>query len=71
MLSFARRSGHAVGCREETQERKTIMAVIHPEDRLHASQTRGSLHPAVGLAVGFGAIVAVATAVHLLFGVLF
>ncbi|WP_295705654.1 hypothetical protein [uncultured Brevundimonas sp.] len=47
------------------------MAVIHPEDRLPASETHGRLHPSVGLAVGFGAIVAVATAVHLLFGVIF
>ena len=47
------------------------MAVIHPQDRLPASETHGRLHPSVGLAVGFGAIVAVATAVHLLFGVIF
>ena len=47
------------------------MAVIHPEDRLHPSETRGRLHPAVGLGVGVGAIVAVATAVPLLFGVIF
>ena len=47
------------------------MAVIHPEDRLPVAERHGRLHPAVGLGVGFGAIVAVATAVHLLFGVLF
>ena len=44
------------------------MAVIHPQDRIaHTPRTHGRLHPAVGLAVGFGFIVAVATLVHVLF----
>jgi hypothetical protein len=44
------------------------MAVIHPEDRI--ARVRGEktpLHPAVGLLVGFGFIVGVATLVHVLF----
>ena len=47
------------------------MAVIHPEDRIaHMRPERAPLHPAVGLALGFGFIVAVATVVHVLFNVL-
>ena len=48
------------------------MAVIHPEDRAvgyapsrHASEHK--LHPAIGLAVGFGFIIGVATLVHVVF----
>ena len=38
------------------------MAVIHPQDRIaQAPRERAPLHPAVGLVVGFGFIVAVAT----------
>ena len=48
------------------------MAVIHPQDRIaHVVSERSAgnrpLHPAVGLAVGFGFIVAVATMVHVVF----
>lgn len=48
------------------------MAVIHPEDRI--ARMRGErvpLHPALGLLVGFGFIVGVATFVHVLFSVAF
>jgi len=48
------------------------MAVIHPQDRIahfrvdrHA--VRKPLHPALGLAVGFGFIMAAATIVHVVF----
>ncbi len=48
------------------------MAVIHPQDRVahfrvdrHA--VRKPLHPALGLAVGFGFIVAAAAIVHVVF----
>lgn len=48
------------------------MAVIHPQDRLaHAPRERAPLHPAVGLAVGFGFIVVVATVVHVVFNAVF
>ena len=48
------------------------MAVIHPQDRIaHMTSERSTanrpLHPAVGLAVGFGFIVATATIVHVVF----
>lgn len=48
------------------------MAVIHPEDRvagLDRSQFERphKMHPALGLAMGFGFIFVVATVVHLLF----
>lgn len=51
------------------------MAVIHPEDRiagLDRARPRNAqkLHPAFGLALGFGFIVAVASAVHVLFAAL-
>ena len=48
------------------------MAVIHPQDRIaHAPRDRAPLHPAVGLVVGFGFIVAVATLVHVVFNAVF
>lgn len=48
------------------------MAVIHPEDRIAGLERANhdhskKLHPAIGLAIGFGFIVAVASVVHLLF----
>ena len=44
------------------------MAVIHPQDRLSpAERSKAPLHPVVGLAVGFGFIVGVATLVHVVF----
>lgn len=48
------------------------MAVIHPQDRagdLYRKRevNRGPLHPAVGLGIGFGFIVSVATLVHVVF----
>lgn len=52
--------------------KETTMAAIHPEDRAigYAPTNRSTehkLHPAVGLAVGFGFIVGVATLVHVVF----
>lgn len=54
------------------RERKRTMAVIHPQDRIahlradrHA--VRRPLHPALGLAVGFGFIFVAATIVHVVF----
>lgn len=52
------------------------MAVIHPDDRIAYAQParvqsdKGKLHPAVGLVVGFGFIVGVATFVHVVFNTL-
>ncbi|MCV0415088.1 MAG: hypothetical protein K5831_09420 [Brevundimonas sp.] len=51
------------------------MAVIHPEDRAigyapSERSTEHKLHPAIGLAVGFGFIVGVATLVHVVFNTL-
>jgi hypothetical protein len=47
------------------------MAVIHPEDRVgHIQRDRAPLHPALGLVVGFGFIIGIATAVHVIFSVL-
>ncbi len=48
------------------------MAVIHPEDRVIGytptkRATEHKLHPAIGLAVGFGFIIGVATLVHVVF----
>ncbi|MDO9608372.1 MAG: hypothetical protein ACK4NU_07460 [Brevundimonas sp.] len=48
------------------------MAVIHPEDRIVGldrarSNRPRKLHPAFGLAIGFGFIFAASTVVHLLF----
>lgn len=48
------------------------MAVIHPEDRIadlerKTSAHNAKLHPAFGLAIGFGFIVAVASLVHVIF----
>lgn len=48
------------------------MAVIHPEDRVSGLdrsrfESPRKMHPAFGLAMGFGFIFAVATVVHLLF----
>ncbi|WP_293824549.1 hypothetical protein [uncultured Brevundimonas sp.] len=46
------------------------MAVIHPDDRIahpRADAGRRPLHPALGLMIGFGFIVAVATMVHVVF----
>jgi hypothetical protein len=46
------------------------MAVIHPQDRIaHAPRAGRPAHPAVGLLLGFGFIVAVATLVHIVFNV--
>ena len=48
------------------------MAVIHPQDRIaHTHREHAPLHPALGLAVGFGFIVAVATLVHVVFNAVF
>jgi hypothetical protein len=48
------------------------MAVIHPQDRIaHAPREHAPLHPALGLAVGFGFIVVVATLVHVVFNAVF
>ncbi|WP_395944421.1 hypothetical protein [Brevundimonas sp.] len=48
------------------------MAVIHPEDRIAGlervtPERPHRLHPALGLAMGFGFIFAVATVVHVAF----
>ncbi|WP_292086050.1 hypothetical protein [Brevundimonas sp.] len=44
------------------------MAVIHPQDRVaHTRRDGRPLHPAVGLMIGFGFIIAVATLVHVVF----
>ena len=48
------------------------MAVIHPQDRIARPRTdypvgRRPLHPALGLMIGLGFIVAVATMVHVVF----
>jgi hypothetical protein len=48
------------------------MAVIHPEDRIAGLERANrdhtkKLHPAFGLAMGFGFIVVVASLVHVLF----
>ncbi|GAW41564.1 hypothetical protein SH203_01972 [Brevundimonas sp. SH203] len=48
------------------------MAVIHPQDRIaHIRADRNALrrplHPALGLAIGFGFIIATATVVHIVF----
>lgn len=49
-----------------------MMAVIHPEDRIAPMRAeKAPLHPALGLVVGFGFIVGVATFVHVLFSVAF
>ncbi|WP_288758948.1 hypothetical protein, partial [uncultured Brevundimonas sp.] len=55
--------------------KETTMAVIHPEDRAigyapSERSTEHKLHPAIGLAVGFGFIVGVATLVHVVFNTL-
>ena len=48
------------------------MAVIHPDDRIAPMRgEKAPLHPALGLAVGFGFFVGVATFVHVLFSVAF
>jgi hypothetical protein len=48
------------------------MASIHPQDRSAPFRhARGELHPVFGLLVGFGVITAGATAVHVLFNVVF
>lgn len=48
------------------------MAVIHPQDRIaHLERDRAPLHPALGLLVGFGFIVGVATLVHVVFNTIF
>lgn len=48
------------------------MAVIHPQDRIAHTRPAGRpLHPALGLMVGFGFIVGVATLVHVAFNALF
>ncbi|MBJ7511315.1 hypothetical protein [Brevundimonas sp.] len=48
------------------------MAVIHPEDRVSGLdrspyERPHKMHPAIGLAMGFGFIFAVAAVVHILF----
>ena len=48
------------------------MAVIHPQDRAIGyaptkRSTEHKLHPAIGLAVGFGFIIVVVTLVHAVF----
>ncbi|MBN9465597.1 MAG: hypothetical protein LCH57_03310 [Proteobacteria bacterium] len=44
------------------------MAVIHPQDRVaHTRRDGRPLHPAVGLMIGFGFIIVVATLVHVVF----
>lgn len=48
------------------------MAVIHPRDRvIGVGRESRSLHPAIGLIIGFGAIILIATVVHLIFNQVF
>lgn len=48
------------------------MAVIHPKDRIaHHRHEARPLHPALGLVVGFGFIIGIATVVHLIFSSVF
>lgn len=48
------------------------MAVIHPQDRIaHTRHDGRPLHPALGLAVGFGFIIGIATLVHVVFNTVF
>jgi len=61
---------------DDAQGKETTMAVIHPDDRIayvqpaRAQTGGGRLHPAVGLVVGFGFIIGVATLVHVVFNTL-
>ncbi len=45
------------------------MALVHP-GRPSARPPRGELHPAIALLAGFGLMIAIATGVHMLFGLL-
>lgn len=44
------------------------MALLHPADRVPTSSTGRKLHPAIGLVGGFGFIIGMALAVHVVFG---
>ncbi len=45
------------------------MALVHP-GRSSVHRVKGELHPVVPLLVGFGLMIAIATGVHMLFGLL-
>ncbi|WP_409020148.1 hypothetical protein [Brevundimonas vesicularis] len=45
------------------------MALVHP-GRSSVHPVKGELHPVVPLLVGFGLMIAIATGVHMLFGLL-
>lgn len=53
-------------------KRKPTMAVIHPQDRIVGVRRESRpLHPAIGLVIGFGAIILIATVVHVVFNQMF